>query len=97
MTKQTPKDSQRDEASSSLHSTAPSDEVVSTAEAAAILFVSRQHVVKLIDEGVLPLHHRVGKVRFIRTTDVLAYKEKKLGEAKLWLASQTEDKRPTDK
>ncbi|MDR5751354.1 MULTISPECIES: helix-turn-helix domain-containing protein [unclassified Caballeronia] len=71
---------------------AATDEVMSTKEAAVILCVSRQHVVKLINDRLLPLHHRVGKARFVRTVDVLAYKEKKLVEATVWLANQAEDK-----
>ena len=84
----------RDDDSGSLESAAAPDEIVSTLEAAAILFVSRPHVVKLIDEGLLSLHHRVGRRRFVRKADVLAYKERKRADAKAWLDSQTEDTDP---
>ena len=70
------------------------EEFISTAEAARLLFVSRPHVVKLIDEGTLPLHHRTGQNRFVLKADALAYKERKLTEAKTWVASQTEDTEP---
>lgn len=76
-------------------SAAASDEIVSTTEAAAMLFVPRLHVMKLIDEGLLPLHHRVGKQRFVRKADVLVYKERKRAEAKAWLDGQTEDTDPS--
>ncbi|WP_213779119.1 helix-turn-helix domain-containing protein [Caballeronia sp. dw_276] len=80
--------------SPSHESAAATDELVSTKQAAVILCVSRQHVVELINSGLLPLHHRGGKARFVRRVDVLAYKEKKHVEATVWLASQTEDKEP---
>jgi excisionase family DNA binding protein len=85
----------RDVTSASLESGAEPDENVSTTEAASMLFVSRLQVVKLIDEGLLPLHHQVGKHRFVRKADVLAYKERKRAEAKAWLDSQTEDTDPS--
>lgn len=94
MTKQVPEDTHQDATSASPESGAALEEVVSTAEAAAILFVSRQHIVKLIDAGMLPLHHVSGGQRFVRKADALAYKEKKLVEAEAWLASQSEDKAP---
>jgi excisionase family DNA binding protein len=86
--------SHRDATSASPESGATLKEVVSVAEAAAMLFVSRPHVVKLIDGGLLPLHHRIGKHLFVRKADVQAYNERKRAEAQAWLDSQTEDKRP---
>ena len=85
----------RDVTLASPESGAATDEIVSTSEAAAILFVSRVHVLKLIDDGLLPLHHRVGKHQFVRKADVLAYKAQKLAEAKAWLDSQTEGTDPS--
>ncbi|MFT4503154.1 helix-turn-helix domain-containing protein [Caballeronia sp. 15711] len=67
---------------------------MSTKDAAVMLFVSPLHITKLIDEGLLPLHHHVGKFLFVRKADVLAYKERKRLEARVWLANQTEDKEP---
>ncbi len=48
-------------------------EYMSTAEVAKLLFVSRPHVVKLIDQGKLKLHHVTGQNRFVRTDSVLIY------------------------
>lgn len=70
------------------------DEVMSTSEAAKLLFVSRPHVVKLIEEGKLPLHHITGRNRFLRKADVLEYKAKKMAEATAFFESQTEDLDP---
>jgi excisionase family DNA binding protein len=69
------------------------DEIISTAEAAKLLFVSRPHVVKLIEENKLPLRHITGQSRFLLKADVLAYKAKKQAEARAWLDTQTEDER----
>ena len=48
-------------------------EYMSTADAAKRLFVSRPHVVKLLDQGKLKLHHITGNNRFVRMDSVLAY------------------------
>jgi hypothetical protein len=37
---------------------------------------------------------RSAKNRFVRKADVLAYKAKKVAEAKAWLDTQTEDRDP---
>jgi excisionase family DNA binding protein len=75
------------------------DDIISTGEAAKLLFVSRSHVVKLIEQKTLPLHHITGKNRFLRKADVLAYNAKKQAEAQAWLDTpwldtQTEDSKP---
>lgn len=49
-------------------------EEVSTSVAAAFLGVSRPHVVKLIDSGLLP-GRMAGTHRRVRMTDLLAYKQ----------------------
>ncbi len=72
----------------------PDDKVTSTYEAARLLFVSRPHVVKLIEEGKLPLHHITGQNWFLRKADVLAYKAGKKAEAKAFFKTQTEDMPP---
>ena len=70
------------------------DEIVSTSEAASLLFVSRPHVVKLIEEGKLPLHHVTGQNRFLRKADVLEYKAKKQTEARAFFERQKEGMDP---
>lgn len=67
---------------------------LSTAEAAKILSVSREHLARLIAQGKIPLHHSTGADRFVLEADVLAYRERKAAEAKSYFASQTEDDEP---
>ncbi len=50
---------------------------LTTQEAADILNVSRQYLVRLIDERKLPAIARTGKHRRVRLEDVLAFKEKR--------------------
>jgi excisionase family DNA binding protein len=70
------------------------DAPISTAEAAKLLFVSRSHVLELIKEGTLPLHHVAGQNWFVLTSAVLGYKAKKEAEAKAYFATQTEGSEP---
>ncbi|MEC5407139.1 helix-turn-helix domain-containing protein [Paraburkholderia sp. MPAMCS5] len=49
------------------------DDFMSTAEAAKLLFVSRPHVVKLLKQDKLKLHHKAGNIRFLTKASVLAY------------------------
>ncbi|MGP8476429.1 excisionase family DNA-binding protein [Burkholderia sp. PR2] len=74
--------------------TAKAGEFISTFEAAQLLFVSHQHVVKLVESGTLPLHHITGEHRFLRKADVLAYKAKKQREARAFFDAQAEDQEP---
>ncbi|WP_436206874.1 hypothetical protein [Caballeronia sp. LjRoot31] len=50
---------------------ADAEDFLSTAEAATILFVSRRHVAKLLEQGKLKLHHKMGTELFILKTSVL--------------------------
>lgn len=52
----------------------PHDRVLTTQEAADLLHVSRPHIIKLCNDGVLPFD-RVGKHRRLRIEDILEYRE----------------------
>jgi excisionase family DNA binding protein len=52
----------------------PRGRVLTTQAAAELLHISRPHLVKLCDEGVLPFE-RVGSHRRLRIEDVLAYRD----------------------
>jgi excisionase family DNA binding protein len=66
----------------------PHGQEVTTQEAADLLHVSRPHLIKLCDEGVLP-HHRVGSHRRLRLEDVLDYRETRAAERREHLRDLT--------
>ena len=57
----------------------PMDAMLTTQKAADLLNVSRPHLIKLIDQGVLG-HEMVGKHRRLRAEDVLAYRNERTRE-----------------
>jgi excisionase family DNA binding protein len=73
---------------------ATADGPISTEAAAKLLFVSRPHVVKLIEEGTLPLDHVTGQNRFVLRSAVLAYKAQRDAAAKAYFTTQNEDSEP---
>jgi excisionase family DNA binding protein len=66
----------------------PHDKQLTSQEAADILFVSRPHLIKLLDRGDLPFH-RVGTHRRIRIGDVLVYRERRDAEQRAALNELT--------
>lgn len=66
----------------------PYGKQLTTQEAADLLHVSRPHLVKLLDEGVID-HYKVGNHRRVRIEDVLAYREARAGHRREQLDALT--------
>jgi excisionase family DNA binding protein len=67
----------------------PSDERLTTNQAAELLHVSRPHLIKLLDEGKLP-YEKVGSHRRLRLEDVLAYRRTRAREREAQLRELTQ-------
>jgi excisionase family DNA binding protein len=73
----------------------PSDDAVLTpSEAAAVLFVSQQHVLALLDSGKLALASEPGKPPLVHQSVVQRYKAQQRQAASAFLHTQTEDSDP---
>jgi excisionase family DNA binding protein len=60
---------------------------MSIADAAKLLFVSRPHVLKLLEQGKLKLHHIAGNHRFVEKVSVLAHQADLCAAVKAYQAS----------
>jgi excisionase family DNA binding protein len=69
----------------------PEVDAVSVADAAKLLFVSRLHVVKLLEQGKLKLHHKSGNDRFITKSSLLAYQAQQRAAARAYQTSAGEN------
>lgn len=67
----------------------PVGKEVTTQQAAALLNVSRQYLVRLLDEGRMPFR-RTGKHRRVRVEDVLAFKQARDSERRKGLRELSE-------
>ncbi|MGF6871502.1 excisionase family DNA-binding protein [Paraburkholderia sp. MM5477-R1] len=70
---------------------ADADDFMSTADAAKLLFVSRPHVVKMLKEGKLKLHHKTGNNRFVMKASVLDYQADQRAAAQAYQASTADE------
>lgn len=67
------------------------DDFMSTAEAAKLLFVSRPHVVKLLKQGKLKLHHKTRNNQFLTKASVLTYQAHQDAAVKAYQASAADE------
>ncbi len=63
---------------------APVKRELTTGEAAELIDISRQRLIKLLEDGEIPFH-QVGRRRRVRLEDALAWKRKFLAERKIIL------------
>ncbi|MEO5601733.1 MAG: excisionase family DNA-binding protein [Cyclobacteriaceae bacterium] len=68
----------------------PSDSEITTQQAADMLNVSRPHIVKLLEDGIIP-HKKVGSHRRILLEDVIEYDRKQKDASLKFLAEQAQD------
>jgi excisionase family DNA binding protein len=71
---------------------ADADDFMSTADAARLLFVSRPHVVKLVEQGKLKLHHKTGNNLFVLKASVLGYQADQEAAVRTYQTSAGEEK-----
>jgi excisionase family DNA binding protein len=71
---------------------ADANDFMSIAEAAKLLFVSRQYVVKLLEQGQLKLHHKTRNNRFVTKTSVLNFQVNQRAAVKRYHASTADEK-----
>lgn len=62
---------------------------LTTQEAADMLNVSRPHLVKLLEEGVLPFH-KTGRHRRVRFADLMVYRDARQKESESAMAELAE-------
>jgi hypothetical protein len=62
-----------------------SDEFLSIADAAKLLFVSRPHVLKLLEQGELELHHKAEDALFVTLASVLRYQSERAAAVRTYL------------
>jgi excisionase family DNA binding protein len=67
----------------------PSDQRLTTNQAAELLHVSRPHLIKLLEEGKLP-YEKVGSHRRLGLEDVLAYRRARARERETQLRELTQ-------
>ncbi|MGF6568653.1 excisionase family DNA binding protein [Paraburkholderia sp. GAS333] len=67
------------------------DDFMTTADAANLLFVSRRHVAKLLEQGKLNLHQKTGNNRYVTKASVLEYQANQHAAEKAYQASTGEE------
>ncbi|WP_353189912.1 hypothetical protein [Pandoraea pnomenusa] len=67
------------------------DEFMSMADVAKVLFVSRPHIAKLIDQGKLKLHHVTGNNSFVSRDSVLTYQAEQQAAIEAYQAAAADE------